>query len=71
MEKQKIKIIGIILILAIIVLTIAEISITQFVIKDNNEVIKIGFIGPLSGDGAIIGIENLNGIKIAVENIIL
>jgi len=35
----------------------------------SEETIKIGFIGPLSGDSAIIGEENLNGIKLAVEKI--
>ena len=29
--------------------------------------VKVGFIGPLTGDAAIIGQENLNGITLAVE----
>ena len=31
--------------------------------------IKIGFIGPLTGDYAIIGVENLRGIELAVDEI--
>lgn len=69
MERRKIKIIGIIVIMVIIALTIFEISITQFAIKDNKDTIKIGFIGPLTGEGAVVGTENLNGIKLAIDEI--
>lgn len=34
-----------------------------------NESIKIGWIGGLSGDSAIVGTANLNGVKLAVDNI--
>lgn len=31
--------------------------------------IKVGFIGPLTGDSAIIGEENLNGVKLAIKQL--
>jgi branched-chain amino acid transport system substrate-binding protein len=31
--------------------------------------IKIGWIGPLSGDGAIIGSENLRGVQMAIDDL--
>lgn len=42
-------------------------SITGKVI--NQETIKIGWIGPLTGNAAIIGEENLKGIQIAIDQI--
>jgi branched-chain amino acid transport system substrate-binding protein len=33
------------------------------------KIIKIGYIGPLSGDSAIIGKENLNGVILAMKNL--
>jgi branched-chain amino acid transport system substrate-binding protein len=33
------------------------------------EVVKIGFIGPLSGDAAIIGEESLKGVQLAVDQL--
>ena len=36
---------------------------------DSTEPIKIGFIGPLTGDAAAFGSDAINGAKIAVEEI--
>ncbi len=37
--------------------------------KQDSNVIKIGCIGPLSGDVAVYGVENKNGVELAVEEI--
>lgn len=37
--------------------------------NQNSNTIKIGWIGPLTGDGAIVGVENLKGIQIKTEEI--
>ena len=35
----------------------------------NSDVIKIGFIGPLTGDAAAYGVDTLNGVQLKVEEI--
>jgi len=36
---------------------------------NNEEEIRVGFIGPLTGDVASVGIDNLRGIEVAVDDI--
>lgn len=46
---------------------VAVILVSGCVSSEN--VIKVGFVGALTGDAAITGEENLNGVKLAVEKI--
>lgn len=66
MKNKKIIIISLSIALVIAILGI---SITSFTIKENNNEIKIGWIGDLSGDAAIVGQENLRGVELAIDEI--
>lgn len=37
--------------------------------EESDKPIKIGFVGPLTGEGASIGAENLRGVELAVEEV--
>ena len=58
-----------ILIVAIIVMVALAVGMTSTGKSTAQSEIKIGFIGPLTGDFAIIGTENLRGIELAVDEI--
>ncbi len=63
------------IILAIVIVILVAIGIWYGVIKEqvsapeSKEPIKIGFIGPLSGDAAVAGQEEVNAINIALEEL--
>jgi len=69
MEKAKLKTVLVILILALLLLIFITLRYQGFIIKDNNQEISIGFIGPLSGYGAAWGSEQQNAMNIAVDEI--
>ncbi len=54
---------------AVIAVVIIALIAVFYIQTPEGEIIKIGFIGPLTGDAAIIGEENLNGIVLAVEEL--
>jgi len=63
MTKTLQIIIGIVIIIVIVVLVVV------FYKPAPKEVIKIGFIGPLSGEGAILGEGERNAVEMALEEI--
>lgn len=70
MEKTRLKILLIVLILALLILTFVTIKYQGFIIKDNNqEEITIGFILPLSGDAAVLGEVERRAADLAVKEI--
>jgi branched-chain amino acid transport system substrate-binding protein len=44
-------------------------NITGFSLKDEKKVIKIGWIGPLTGQSAVLGIDSVTAAEIAVKEI--
>ena len=63
MNKKSLWIIGVI----IVVLILGFVAINNK--SGDGDTIKIGYIGPLTGDVAILGIEASNSIKLAINNI--
>lgn len=63
-------IIGVLVIIIAIALITLGISLTGFSIKEQpKETIKIGWIGALTGSTASVGVENLRGVELAIDEI--
>ena len=69
MEKRKLALIGIIIVLIIAVIALIGTAFTGFSIKQKDSTVSIAWIGPLTGESATTGRENLNGISVAVDRI--
>ncbi len=58
-----------ILLLASIIIVVVGLWFVLHPPQEKADEIKIGFIGPLTGDSAVIGLENLNGVTLAIQKI--
>jgi len=69
MKNKKLTIVIVILIIAIIGITIVELTITGNNIESKSEVMKIGVIGTLTGVGSFHGQQEIRGVEIALDEI--
>ena len=69
MKNKGLLAIAALLVVVLLVSTIMELRATTRAVASDKEEIKIGWIGALTGDTAIVGQENLRGVEIAVDQI--
>lgn len=66
--QKTIKIAGLV-ILAVALLALSLIELTGFTVNPSEETIKIGWMGPLTGQSAVLGMDSIVAAQIAVDEV--